>query len=912
MKRPGVVVFLLILQASAAIVHAQTPVRHAAASFSPSTGRCFGCAVAVDGDLAVVGDMHYAAPDNDPVAQGAAYVLRFNGTAWVEEQKLELSAADRTRMAERGARALFGASVSVRGTEILVGAPGFTLPPVGITVGAVFVYRHDGNAWVETQVLMAEDSPGGRSFGRSIARDGDWLVAGDPGDNVQGSTDTGSAYLFEEVDGTWVRRQKLIDSHWQTFAEFGESVAISGSVAAVGTLRDEWQCGRPILDLFCFSGAVYVYRYDGTAWQEEAKLTPSMSDAAPDDHFGTRIATTTDVILAGAPGTETGKGAAYLFGFDGQNWQYVRLTASDGRSPAERGFSVGDWFGASVALEPDVALIGATYANSDRGAVYEFRRIGNAWNESSRLVDFPTDVRRAFGVAVAVRGTAALVGAPSRIVADNGAVHFYDLTPNASPVADDQSLSTPEDTPALATLTGTDANGDPLTFHIIAPPSHGTLSGTAPNLTYTPAADYFGPDSFTFTANDGQVDGNTGTVSISVTAVNDAPVARSQSVTIDEDTLSDATLTAADADADALSYVVLTFPAHGTLTGSVPNVTYTPAPNYFGTDSFSFKARDGQVDSNTAMVSIDVRPVNDAPFVDPEPPAVIDEGTAFSRSGSFSDPDPDTWNGTIDYGDGSGTQPLSIDGNKAFAISHVYRDNGSYTVAVTVADGGGASGTAVFAVTVNNVAPLASNLALTPNPVAVGGTLSASVSFTDAGVLDTHAVQWSWGDGTTAAGTVVESNGSGAATGSHISLQRGRYIVTATIIDKDGGSAALSATYMVAYNFSGFLAPVSLGKPFKLGSTIPVKFQLTDANGNVVPSAVATTTIQKFSGTEPVGDPIETISTSSADVGNTFRYSSLENQYIYNLNTRPLSQGLWQIRVALDDGTVREAFLALK
>jgi VCBS repeat-containing protein len=89
-----------------------------------------------------------------------------------------------------------------------------------------------------------------------------------------------------------------------------------------------------------------------------------------------------------------------------------------------------------------------------------------------------------------------------------------------------------EDVATAITLAATDVEGDALTFSIVTPPSHGTLSGTAPNLIYTPAANYSGSDSFTFRANDGSVFGNTAAVSITVSAVNDTPVANAQSVTV--------------------------------------------------------------------------------------------------------------------------------------------------------------------------------------------------------------------------------------------------------------------------------------------------------------------------------------------------------------------------------------------
>src|SRR5207249_8644521 len=94
---------------------------------------------------------------------------------------------------------------------------------------------------------------------------------------------------------------------------------------------------------------------------------------------------------------------------------------------------------------------------------------------------------------------------------------------NQAPVATAQAATTLEDTAAAITLTATDGNGDALTYSVVTAPAHGTLSGPAPTLTYTPAANYAGPDSFTFKVNDGTVDSNVATVSLTITAVNDAP-----------------------------------------------------------------------------------------------------------------------------------------------------------------------------------------------------------------------------------------------------------------------------------------------------------------------------------------------------------------------------------------------------
>ncbi len=288
---------------------------------------------------------------------------------------------------------------------------------------------------------------------------------------------------------------------------------------------------------------------------------------------------------------------------------------------------------------------------------------------------------------------------------DTGLVTVDISCVNDAPVAASQTVTTDEDTATPITLGASDADGDSLTYAIGTGPAHGSLSGTAPALTYTPAPNYHGPDSFTFTASDGLATSNVATVSITVTSVNDtptltnpgpqssaegsspslqivaadvdgdtltyaasglptglsispttglisgdldfasagsypvtvtvtdgiiaspveasftwtvggtnrAPVAASQTVTTDEDTATPITLGASDADGDSLTYAIGTGPAHGSLSGTAPALTYTPAPNYHGPDSFTFTASDGLATSNVATVSITVTSVNDTP-----------------------------------------------------------------------------------------------------------------------------------------------------------------------------------------------------------------------------------------------------------------------------------------------------------
>jgi len=177
---------------------------------------------------------------------------------------------------------------------------------------------------------------------------------------------------------------------------------------------------------------------------------------------------------------------------------------------------------------------------------------------------------------------------------------------NVPPVADDQNTTTLEDTPLPITLTATDANGDQLTYEVQIGPIRGVLSGAPPEVIYTPQPNYFGPDSFTFRAFDGQAFSNVATVTISVTPVNDAPVANDQALTTPEDTPLGITLTGQDVESDPLVFSVVSGPSHGTLSGTPPLVTYTPALDYVGPDSFTYAAFDGAAFSAPATVAISV------------------------------------------------------------------------------------------------------------------------------------------------------------------------------------------------------------------------------------------------------------------------------------------------------------------
>ena len=209
---------------------------------------------------------------------------------------------------------------------------------------------------------------------------------------------------------------------------------------------------------------------------------------------------------------------------------------------------------------------------------------------------------------------------------------------NDIPVADGDSLTIQEDTPVWIGITGSDPDGDPLSFAVVTEPSHGSLSGAMPNLTYTPDANFNGTDSFTFKANDGISDSTVATMSITVTPVNDLPTVKSDALATDEDTPVPVTLAASDLDNDKLNYIIITQPVSGDLSGTAPNLTYTPKANFNGPDMFSFKVNDGTVDSGVATVSITVNPVNDAPVANGNN-LKTEEDTPINITLSGEDPD---------------------------------------------------------------------------------------------------------------------------------------------------------------------------------------------------------------------------------------------------------------------------------
>jgi VCBS repeat-containing protein len=289
---------------------------------------------------------------------------------------------------------------------------------------------------------------------------------------------------------------------------------------------------------------------------------------------------------------------------------------------------------------------------------------------------------------------------------DNVSVLLNSTVTNRAPVATDDAYSTAEDTILTVAAPGvltndSDPDGNPLTAVLVSGPSHGTLTlnGTG-SFSYTPATDFAGSDSFSYRASDGTLTSNPATVTISVTAVNDAPTAAGEAYSTAEDTA----LTVAppgvlandtDPDGEPLTAVLESVPSHGTLTLNTDgSFTYTPAAEFTGSDSFTYRASDGTLTSNPATVTLTVAAVNDTPTV-----TVTAGGTCGSddRSGTINLTvgDVDSAATSLALSASSSNSMLLPDGNIMFA-------GGGATRTVTVRTVSGRTGTAVVTITVSD------------------------------------------------------------------------------------------------------------------------------------------------------------------------------------------------------------------
>lgn len=377
-------------------------------------GDNFGIAVDVAEQTAIVGAF---ADDEAGNNAGAAYIFDFTGTQWVQNAKLvpmDLEAEDR-----------MGNAVAIDARDnverAVIGA--YLDTGVANVSGSAYIYESNGGPWALFQKIVADPKGAGDLFGSAVAINGDFIIIGAPRANPKGS-DSGAAYVFEFNGVEWVQQAQLTagPDFGDPNDQFGTKVAISstmehGTVAAVSAWLDDESASN--------AGAVYLYRYDEAMdeWNFEAKLCPALQN----DQFGISVDIDGDRLAVGAwndDDASSNGGAVYVFDYDGSAWQQTyKITAAT---------SVDERLGGSVALTGSTIVAGAYFNDfqaMDSGAVYVFRYNGADWVQGQvwHVIDGSGDQ---FGVSVGVSPNVGIGGAwrhDQSGVNDSGAAFAFSI-----------------------------------------------------------------------------------------------------------------------------------------------------------------------------------------------------------------------------------------------------------------------------------------------------------------------------------------------------------------------------------------------------------------------------------------------------------------------------------------------------
>lgn len=324
----------------------------------------FGCAVAIDSNVIVIGAKYGDGISNKT---GAAYLFKMPVSGWID-----MTETAKLISSEGNLNDAFGAAVDIDGEIAVVASPqdGET----GASSGSVFIFKKPVSGWAnmtQSAKLTPNDGAAYDNFGIVVAMKDSLLVIGASGDD-DAFSNQGSAYIFVEPATGWANMNqtaKLLASDGALNDNFATSIAINGDIIAIGAAYTDMPTTN--------CGTVYLYQKPVSGWvnaTENAKLTAS--DAASNDNFGFSVTMTDTTIMAGAKQPNL-KGKVYVYNKPITGWvsatQNAIVTASDGANS--------DNFGNAIVMENGHAIVGA-YQNDDNGvnsgSVYFLRNINQA------------------------------------------------------------------------------------------------------------------------------------------------------------------------------------------------------------------------------------------------------------------------------------------------------------------------------------------------------------------------------------------------------------------------------------------------------------------------------------------------------------------------------------------------------
>ncbi len=395
---------LLVAAIQPGVVMAQVINEEAKLVASALAGGNSGASVSISGDTAVVG----ASGEN--ANKGAAYVfLRDPMTGWALQQTLTAS--------NGVAGDLFGASVSISGDNIAIGAAGRNSG-----TGAVYTFNRSGAVWTQGVTLAATGGATGDALGYAVSIQGLTIVAGAPLSDIASKTDVGSAYVFTSLNGgvTWSQQYHIQVTTGQAKAgdHLGWSVALSGNTALIGAPDDDFGNKTD-------AGSVYVFVRNGAVWTKQTRINPG---ATAGTRVGSAVALFSNTAVLGADGSNSAKGAAYVYSRSGTSWNLVNaITATGGVN--------GDRFGASVAVSGPLVAVGAPLANGAgafSGKGYMFGLVGATYQQVATLVATDNAAGDNFAASASLDAGRALVGSPlatTGVNVDNGAAYVFLVKP---------------------------------------------------------------------------------------------------------------------------------------------------------------------------------------------------------------------------------------------------------------------------------------------------------------------------------------------------------------------------------------------------------------------------------------------------------------------------------------------------